>query len=134
MRTVEKYALAVVSGVAAAELLSSGVEAAVQWFWSYIDRCNVKELEGEFQILKTSKIYKAENRKRGRTVALKVLSKLSVVAIESNAFTVEREILQSITHPNIVHLYSAFSRGWCNVLEMECATDGSVGAQCCGDV
>ena len=150
MRTAEKYALAVVSGVAAAELLSFGVEAAVQWFWSYIDRCNVKELEGEFQILntlgrwgmrpfvmpsgKTSKIYKAENRKRGRTVALKVLSKLSVVAIESNAFTVEREILQSITHPNIVHLYSAFSRGWCNVLEMECATDGSVGAQCCGDV
>ena len=136
MRTAEKYALAVVSGVAAAELLSFGVEAAVQWFWSYIDRCNVKELEGEFQILntlgrwgmrpfvmpsgKTSKIYKAENRKRGRTVALKVLSKLSVVAIESNAFTVEREILQSITHPNIVHLYSAFSRGWCNVLEMEC--------------
>ena len=90
MRTAEKYALAVVSGVAAAELLSFGVEAAVQWFWSYIDRCNVKELEGEFQILntlgrwgmrpfvmpsgKTSKIYKAENRKRGRTVALKVLS------------------------------------------------------------
>lgn len=50
MRTAEKYALAVVSGVAAAELLSFGVEAAVQWFWSYIDRCNVKELEGEFQI------------------------------------------------------------------------------------
>ena len=75
---------------------------------------------------KTSRIYKARNRKRGRIVALKVLSKLSVVAIESNAFHVERQILGCITHPHIIHLYSAFSRGWCNVLEMECATDGSV--------
>ena len=75
---------------------------------------------------KTSRIYKAKNRKEGRIVALKVLSKLSVVAIESGAFRVENQILQSITHPYIIRLYSSFSRGWCDVLEMECATDGSV--------
>lgn len=51
MRTAGKYALAAVSAFVLGELLHSGVEAAMDWLWRYIDRCNVESLNGEFEIL-----------------------------------------------------------------------------------
>lgn len=62
----------------------------------------------------------------GKIVALKVINKFNMVVMESNAFIVERDILRSTVYPNIIELYTYQSTSLYDVLELECATDGSV--------
>ena len=83
---------------------------------------------------KTSTIYKAKENRTGKIVALKVINRFNVVVMESSAFIVERDILRSAIHPNIIELYSYQSNSLYDVLELECATDGSVDAGLLFDV
>ena len=76
---------------------------------------------------KTSVIYKVRRIQDGKILALKVLNKLNIYAYESNAFHNEREILGKTNHPNIVKLEGSDSYAMYDQLELELATDGSVG-------
>lgn len=59
-------------------------------------------------------------------MAIKVLSKLNIIVLESNAFTVEKSVLEEINHPNIIEYYGSMSTRYFDLLELECATDSSV--------
>lgn len=59
-------------------------------------------------------------------MAIKVLNKFNIIVIESNAFTVEKSVLEEIKHPNIIEYYGSMSTRYFDLLELECATDSSV--------
>ena len=75
---------------------------------------------------KTSTIYKAQRKSDGVIVALKVISKLNVYALESQAFDTERRILSVLMHPNIVSLLGSESTLFYSQLDLELSKDGSV--------
>ena len=75
---------------------------------------------------KTSTIYKVRRKDTNCVMAIKVLSKFNFIALESSAFTVEQYILERVDHPHIVSFYGSSSTFLYNLLEIECATDGSV--------
>ena len=76
---------------------------------------------------KTSIIYRVRRIRDGKILALKVLNKLNIYAYESDAFHTERNILRQIDHSNIVKLEGSDSYAMYDQLELELATDGSVG-------
>ena len=75
---------------------------------------------------KTSTIYKARRKSDGVIVALKVISKLNIYALESKAFDTERRILSVLIHPNIVSLLGSESTLFYSQLDLELSKDGSV--------
>lgn len=77
---------------------------------------------------KTSTIYKVRRKTDSQIMAIKVLSKLNFIVLQSNAFHVEKTLLERVSHPHIVSYYGASSTPLYDLIEMECATDSSVGS------
>lgn len=69
-----------------------------------------------------------------RIIAIKVLNKFNLIVLESNAFTVETNILEKVNHPYIVSCYGTRSTTTYDLIELECATDGCVMIYTCNNL
>lgn len=142
LRDACKVALAGVAAFSAYQLTLVVADELGDAFQSGVEWLIVQDIGKQYEVLekigewvssfqltisgKTSTIYKARRKSDGVIVALKVISKLNVYALESKAFDTERRILSVLMHPNIVSLLGSESTLFYSQLDLELSKDGSV--------